>query len=192
MKKLEYPLHELFTPPFRLADLEKMSKKEARAAFDWFVAESPKRIALLSDAVKRDTGIVLDYSEDSLVPLWEWAVPYFTRRNSPPCGITLEDTRMKPAASNEGLHIVGLCLTIDIGYYLAEVIMRLRSGVQWRLWDRKSYPQNEAILTGTRWPTAPRYIVENRALDVLEGKVDRHMLLDACRKTLASIDAPGE
>lgn len=188
MKKMEYPLYPLFIPPFRFADIEKMSRKEARSAFEWFVAESPKRIALLTDAVRRDTGISLDFSEESLVPLWKWATPYFTPRNTPPCGISLEETGMKRSPSNEGLHIVGNSVTFDIGYYLAEVMMRRSPMIKWTLWVRKTYPHNQAVLTGFRLPTSPRHIVLNRALYVLEGNVDQVALLDAFRKTIETIE----
>jgi hypothetical protein len=185
--KLEYPLYPLFTPPFRFAEIEKMSKNEARAAFEWFVAESPKRIALLTEAVKRDTGVVLDFSEESLITVWKWAIPYFTPRNTPPCGISMEETGMKPSPSNEGLHIVGQCLTYDVGYYLAEVMMRRCPSVKWMLWVRKTFPHNQAVLSGFSLPTSPRHMVQKRALYVLEGNVDSTALADAFRKTIETV-----
>lgn len=189
--KLEYPLQNLFTPPFRMADLWTMKKKEARAAFEWFVAESPKRIALLSEAVKRDTGIELDYSEDSLVSVWAWAMPYFTPRNTPPCGIRMEETGMTPSPSNEGLHVVGLCLTYDIGFYVAQVIMRQCEKVKWILWERKTFPHNHAVLDGFSLPTSPQHFVLKQALGVPEGNLDPLALRNVVHRLVESITRTG-
>lgn len=187
--KAHYPLFPVFAPPYRMADIRNMTRREARAAYNWFIAESPKRIALLRDAMERDTGVKLDFSGESLIPLWEWAIPYMTPRNTPPCGIPLDETGIAPDPSNEGLHIVGLCLTFDIGYYLAEAIMWRCPTVKWTLCLRKLYPGNEAILTGIINPLPPHIYIAQAAYSVLQGKPDRLDLFETYKYLVAAAEA---
>ena len=193
MRMHDYPLYPLFSPPYRTKDLKSMKKKAAREAFTWFVAESPKRIGLLLEGVERDTGFRPDHTEDSLVSIWRWAIPYFTPRNTPPCNIKLEDTGIPLSASNEGLHIVGLCLTFDIGYYLAEMFMQRSPQVKWMLWERKTWYPNEAVLSGIySIPVSPRHIVQLLALDVLNGNSDERRLLKYFCQTTQDLKSPAK
>jgi hypothetical protein len=90
-----------------VSDLQRfasMSADEAGAHYREYVESNADR----ADAFARAVGPALDYTEESLVPLWEWVLA-------------------KPALGDEEL-IEGL------GAYLAEVALRNVPDARWILW----------------------------------------------------------
>lgn len=65
--KMNYPL---LIPPFDI-DFSEMSPAQAREHLEWFVSQIPERLDLLSGV----STISLDYSNESLIHLWEWFLP---------------------------------------------------------------------------------------------------------------------
>ncbi len=65
-------IYEGVDPPLE-KDFYSLNKKEAMRYFEWFVSIIPKRIAMLRKACVSDgIGDILDYTPESLVPLWRW------------------------------------------------------------------------------------------------------------------------
>jgi len=61
-------------PPFEFKSFDKMSKKEAKNYFDWFMETKSAKLEQLKKLVD-DTGYEscrLDYSDESLVYVWRW------------------------------------------------------------------------------------------------------------------------
>ena len=58
----------------QLPDYRNMTKKEAKAYFEKFVAEIPYRIEVLEKYAneKCNAKIPFDYTIESLIPLWSW------------------------------------------------------------------------------------------------------------------------
>ena len=65
-------VYEGVNPPLE-KDFYSLSKEEALSYFDWFIGVIPERVELLRKACKSDgVGDILDYTPESLVPLWRW------------------------------------------------------------------------------------------------------------------------
>lgn len=64
------PLIILIDKPF-----EKLSKQESQKHFDWFVSHVHERSDYIRQKVSQGLGIsieTLDFSMDSLIPIWKW------------------------------------------------------------------------------------------------------------------------
>ncbi|MEG0282882.1 MAG: hypothetical protein RR662_06860, partial [Clostridia bacterium] len=66
--------YEIIKPPlWKEGGYANFTKKEAQIYFEWFVSEIPHRLEVLQEYISRDNpDLKLDFSEESLVPLWEW------------------------------------------------------------------------------------------------------------------------
>ena len=65
-------IYEGVDPPLK-KQFHLLNKKEAQRYFDWFINIIPERIAMLRRACIEDgVGDILDYTPESLVPLWRW------------------------------------------------------------------------------------------------------------------------
>lgn len=65
--------YELLKLPFEFESFDKLNKKQTQEFFDWYVGEIDNRISLLIHAMSEDgVNDVLDYSVESLIPLWRW------------------------------------------------------------------------------------------------------------------------
>jgi hypothetical protein len=128
-------------------DYSQLTDEEAQGAFEGFVAAGPERVASLRAEVGED---VLDFSPESLVPLWEW----FVRRQDagedssgdfPDWYTADQPTGGQPAIAP------GTVRDIErIGYYLAEVFLRNADEAEWaiaRLAPRMQYAhQNKPVV----------------------------------------------
>lgn len=156
----DYPLPE---PPFPVREFQEMTAGEARRHFDWFVAQAPARLELLKRAIAATNGPVdqLDYSRASLVPLWTWVVP-----------------RLGTADAGD-MTVGSKCLVVDVGYYLAEVIIRCAADVHWMLWTDPRGPLNQPVLTGFQVPLVPIDLVSACAWGAIRGKKQASYLKDS-------------
>lgn len=68
-----YPTIEV---PFEFTPFSVMSKTEAEEYYEWFLSIIPQRIELLQENVELSgSHVQLDFSQDSLISLWEWFIP---------------------------------------------------------------------------------------------------------------------
>jgi hypothetical protein len=192
----EYPGIE---PPLGSKPFQEMTKAEARQTFEWFVARSETRRQILIDAVRATGGDAdrLDYTPQSLVPLWSWAMfhmqdretteeereAFYARVQEPLRGVIKYD-RTDTAGTRQ--------LIMDIGFYVAEVFMRkYPQQVKWALWTRKAGPYNQPYLTGFKVPFVPSDIAGASAGKVLRGIRDPRTLkiaYDRWAEDLADIE----
>ena len=159
-------------PPFKpFCDMDAV---EAQRHFEWFISQSEPRRRLLLEAVEATGGEVTacDYTPPSLVPLWGTMSGFFQSRP-----MTLEEEARlydtSPAAAQQAkldlreLTTATACLALDIGFYVAEVYMRLYPQVRWLLCTKRNQAFNKPILTGFKLPLVPS--------DMVIGSVWKHL-----------------
>ncbi len=156
---MDYPL---MTPPFDLKPFEEMNKKEAKQYFEWYVSQIPERIAILK---KVSNGqILLDYSKESLIPLFTWFLSTVTiyQLSEEEIEAELEDLRQYPDFVFEDekerllsnpveLKKKDYALALDIAIYYGETLIKNYPQVHWTyLTKPKSHVHlNEPILDVT-------------------------------------------
>ena len=65
--------YDMMTCPFEYDSFKNLRKKEAEKYFNWYVSQIEYRITALKEAVLQDRRkIALNYSLESLIPLWDW------------------------------------------------------------------------------------------------------------------------
>lgn len=61
------------TPPISINKFREMSSIQAKEFYCWFVSQIDDRIAVLQNLLMEDSvNVELDFSPNSLIPLWEW------------------------------------------------------------------------------------------------------------------------
>ncbi|QYK66307.1 hypothetical protein [Paenibacillus sp. S02] len=60
--------YKLMQPPFDMKEYSEMSKNEAKKHFNWFKQQIPSRLEQLGAF----SQIHLDYTDRSLIDIWEW------------------------------------------------------------------------------------------------------------------------
>ena len=109
-----------------------------------------------------------DYTRESLVPLWVWAIDQFGVR-----GLTEEERKQYRETTPEWLRKVRAepreltsltkTLIVDIGFYLADVYRRKHPQIDWALWTKKAGPCNQPFLNGFKIPLVPKDLVSGCA-----------------------------
>jgi hypothetical protein len=194
-KQFDYPNYE---PPFKPKPLDELTDEEAQQQFDWFIAQSESRRKLLLDAIRATGGKAdqCDYTPESLIPLWTSMSRFFgTRPLDEDEKKALYDSwsaaakRLKRFDDPKELTTATLCYAMDIGFYVAQVYMRLYPQVRWILWKGRHVGNNKAALSGFKLPLIP--------FDMVRGSIWKHfktpkdtLLLDIYRVWEADILTP--
>lgn len=181
-KPFDYPLIE---PPLKFKPFLEMSKEEADRHFHWFVHESPIRIRLLFDLIKstRASTKDLDYTPESLVPLWKATSRFmkketYTRAERKAFYNSLPEQWRQIDFKTERLTTATRGLAIDIGFYIAEVFLRRYPPVKWILWRKKDSVFNRPVLGGFKAPLVPAHAVGACAGKKADGNSDPSLLLN--------------
>ncbi len=181
----EYPLYH---PPTGDRALAELTKAEAREHFEWFVRQGPERLRLLLSEAERD-GVApreLDYSRESLRPLWRWLR---TKMEAAPLKGKFAEERMAslpawfPEKEKEGalieLTFPSMAMILDAGFYVAEVFRRRHpEAVRWSLWLKKNGPFNQPYLAGFRLPLVPSWLVGGSARQAISGEDHPDVLIE--------------
>lgn len=137
--------YEILIPPLDKPFCQ-LSKREAQTYFDWYLSKQGERITYLKSASKLN----LDYSVESLIPLWRWFLRQAKVEITPK--IQLEELEAKLRAENSPFinevledHKKQLSLQTeyilqDIARYFGEVYIRYHPSVYWGFYTR---PKNE-------------------------------------------------
>lgn len=154
---MEYPW---MAPSFEMKPFEEMNKKEAKQHFDWYISQIPERIEVLKELTEHK--ISLDYSKESLIPLFAWYLSQITiyKLSDKEIEAELEDLRQYPdfvyedekerlLANPVELKKVDYALAMDIAIYYAETIIKNYPQVKWTFFTKpKSFVYlNEPILS---------------------------------------------
>ena len=134
-------------PPFEINDFEEITRKEARIHFEWYIGEIPTRMELLRKAYHFTTGCSekdLDYSPESLIPLWEWFVNDIAEVMNRPKEELEKELAETPKWVHEFIRAKKLSVhsqgvSMDVGLYLAET---LRKNIESLFWGFRSTPKN--------------------------------------------------
>lgn len=189
-KSFDYPL---INPPFAFKPLKQMNEEEAQHHLEWFVSQSEVRRRILFDVVGRLGGNknALDYTPESLIPLWKTMSSLFEKRP-----LTAEEKtkfyKSIPAAANKLKFSLQtqttqtLCIAIDIGYYVAEIYMRRYSQVHWIVFKHKSMSFNKPALSGFYLPLVPADMVKGSIGKQLKTPKDTH-LFDIYQKWVTNL-----
>lgn len=147
-------------PPFEMKPFEEMNKKEAKQHFEWYISQIPERIEVLKELTEHK--ISLDYSKESLIPLFAWYLSQITiyKLSDKEIDAELEDLRQYPdfvyedekeslLANPVELKKEDYALAMDIAIYYAETIIKNYPQVKWTFFTKpKSYAYlNEPILS---------------------------------------------
>ena len=179
----DYPIAQ---PPFEPVPYEDMTKQQAKRHFDWFVSIIPDRLALLRKMYHREVSRQdLDYTFESLIPLWVWM-----RRHVGRTGVKhiVEIPRPAGAAKgppvgveSEAFTVTTLALAQDCGMYVAEVLMRVYPFIHWALskyWHKHSADRAKPVLVGMTSVFEPKgkpEPIEVRPFSLLLKCVIRHL-----------------
>ncbi|CRK83350.1 hypothetical protein [Neobacillus massiliamazoniensis] len=134
---MEYYLME---PPIKFDNFSKLSKKETKLVFEWFISKIPERINLLKMLYELEglNKTELDFTLESLNKVWVW----FTRIINVYSQQILGRDVSKDELPNEGsfiydyiddpkLSVLLTAISQDIGIYLGETFIKNNHTAKW-------------------------------------------------------------
>ncbi|MCP3744528.1 MULTISPECIES: hypothetical protein [Paenibacillus] len=174
--------YKLMQPPFEMKEYSEMNKKEAKEHFDWFKQQIPSRLEQLGAF----SQIHLDYSDRSLIDIWDWYLANVQIQNKSTSELKEEYSKsskwMKEYINDKKVSTQSKAFTLDIGIYLGEVVKSNHSGLDWGIiFKPKSYISvNRPVITGlTRQKDMDVImIVTNEMYLVLDGERNPNALFD--------------
>lgn len=132
-KKLKY---DILIPPLN-KPLDMLNSEEAKAYFDWYINSIPSRIEYL----KHISNLQLDFSPESLIPLWGWLLKQAEIENTPKAKLKELNSRMKTmpcdiasTVTEENKVQFSLqteYILLDIAMYFGEVCVRNNPTIYW-------------------------------------------------------------
>ena len=163
-----------------------LNKKEAKRYFDWFIGIIPERIAMLRRAVIEDgIGDILDFTPESLVPLWRW---YLTEVEIEELSQEEYESRLASVPEYIREHVDKYeiahgyrLIAWDISIYFAECMLKACPKLSWGIvFKPKNYVSvNRPILVGFEHDQDldTHEIVEIQMQRILEDDTDEGKLL---------------
>jgi len=163
--------YEMMLPPFEHNDFIIMKKKEAQQYFEWYISQVQHRINILEKVLEKDGIInILDYSPNSLIPLWEWyegKIEIIQKDMNE----YEEDIRQSPDWMHSEILTTKISMEtlkygLDLSMYFAETVIRNSKGkIRWGFFTTpaKRMSVNEPTLLGfkSNKDLNPRLIVLN-------------------------------
>lgn len=132
------------------SDLSMIPSAQAREHFDFFIELIPQRMHVLrarcADELNIEVG-VLDYSAESLLPMWQWALR----------SVCLENASAEIPECNTGIGrftAATQCMLCDVGTYLGECFVRSSSALEWCHCTRPgdTFCVNQPVIRGFQMP----------------------------------------
>lgn len=163
--------YEMMIPPFKYGKFADMKKKETQQYFEWYISQIQNRIEILKKHMEKDNfKSILDYSVDSLIPLWEW---YEKKIEFVPKDVEEYEREiskypywMQSEISTTQVSFDTLKYGLDISMYFAEIIIKNSKGkIKWGYFTgpKKRVSVNEPTLLGFKgdMDLNPRLIILN-------------------------------
>ncbi|WP_348621928.1 hypothetical protein [Paenibacillus polymyxa] len=174
--------YKLMQPPFVMKEYSEMSKNEAKEHFNWFKRQIPSRLEQLGAF----SQIHLDYSDRSLIDIWEWYLRNVQIQSKSASELEEEHSEteewLKSYIYENKLATKSQAFTLDIAIYLGEVVKSNHSGLDWGVvFKPKSYVSvNRPVITGLTKETDMDVImiVTNKMYLVLDGERNPNALFD--------------
>lgn len=121
--------YEPMVSPFNYDDFTTLKKKQAEEYFQWYIGEISHRLEIFAKYLESEgENILLDFSEQSLIPLWEWYEKQITLVKKTEEEIEDEKSRfpwwVAETLSTEKISSETLKYVMDIAIYFAEVVRR--------------------------------------------------------------------
>lgn len=177
--------YEIIQPPFTLKFRE-MSKKELKEYFSWFHGVLPKRIEMLISVVQQTPGYgswIADSTPNSLRELGEWFTKQVETR--PRTEEEMREVRSQTfipiEVPEEELTNRTFSLSIDIGMYLSQVLLRNQPSLQWgqQFGNKDDVDYGQPVLVGFGPMTLnPVSLLVTLAYGVISGKRTGNSLLE--------------
>ena len=185
---MDYPIFES-EAPIQKDRFDNFTKEEVELYFNWCTGHIDERIEYLEKYIQRDDILIkLDFSVESLIPVWEWyekkiVVEHYTRRELKKEAKKYPDWLREEILSDDTkISVNTLAICDDLAIYFAEVIRR--NNLEHIYWGYYTKPKNrmsvnEPVLLGfvKDMEMNPRRIVYNCTLCSTEKK-DKEMLIN--------------
>lgn len=142
-----------------------MSKEQAEAFFNNYLDSKESRLRFLNRSYWSTGGgneSDLDFSPESLLPLWAWARRRLTLQGYSRTefeGLKTQQGHIRDGELISELSKDTLILVDDLGYYLGDSVVHCIDGVEWGIFETRikgHVSKNQPILTGLRIPCNPR------------------------------------
>jgi hypothetical protein len=169
--------YEMMRPPMHVGPFKDMPTEQARAYFEWFVGQQSQRVNQLMQAYLLDTGEPsLDFSRNSLIPLWRWMSQYTKEREYRADERNNMNSKLPAWAYEAGiqngeLSPQSLALAVDGGFYLANCFEHALPGkISWKFWQdtEDHYYHRPVLVFGTR-PLVPHELFVNQMWAIVDG-----------------------
>lgn len=182
--------YHLMEPPI-LRPFQEMSKKEAKEHFDWYINQIPARIDLLKNVYSFTGGSdqqTLDFTPNSLKPLWKWFIKYISIIPKSQEEIEKEKNNLsehlkcKIVQNPNKLSLGTVAMAMDIAIYFCEVLARNNQNVKWGILAKtKNHADfNQPVLFGflNNVTLNPRTVVYNLANKASKGDTNPESLFE--------------
>ena len=166
-QNMEYMMIQI---PFENFSFEEMKKADAKKFFEWYVNQSTTRVEYLKWFINNEgVELNLDYSVDSLIPLWKWYEGKIVMTEKSQEEWEAEKAQfpewVRPYISREEISNDTLKIMLDVAYYFAEVVIRNNGGkIKWGYFTKPKSRMsvNEPTLLGFMYDKDlnPRLIVK--------------------------------
>lgn len=179
-------------PPFEIKPFVSMSKKEAEVHFDWYVKEIPSRLDLLEKThreMSNEDNIVLDYSPESLIKLWQWYINNVEIEEKSDVLRKLEIEQypewVRINLSSQKISTGWMAVAMDIAIYFSEFFIKEHGTIKWGIISKpKSLAYiNKPVLVGFKGGLAldSTNLVRVLTSKLIDGDKDDNSLLKAYR-----------
>jgi len=151
--------YEYMIPPFRHDGFNTLNSRQIEQYFLWYIEQSAYRIDLLNKYIKStNCDLIMDYSPDSLIELWDWYEKYV---------LLNDEINDKSVSIDNGTKLFSntvLKIALDISFYFAETIIKNNPTIKWGYFTRPKnlMSVNKPVLLGFKSSCLdPRLIIEN-------------------------------
>lgn len=186
--------YSILPPPIH-KPIRSLNKNEAQAYFEWYIGKLEERIEYLQSV----SGVTLDYSPESLIPIWGWFLKNAEIEKTPE--IRMNDLRNQIkshnhlfaqsiiAGSQHQLTMETEYMLQDIAKYFGQVFAKNYDSVRWGYYTAPKtdafvncplimgFP-NQIFPQKPGAPLAPDHIVHIQATKLLRSKAAKNDLFD--------------
>lgn len=173
--------------------IKKLTPKQMDKFFHWYIEQIPQRVAYLENY----SGVRLDYSLESLVPIWHWFLEHAKIEETPKFSLWKELKKnivpreiAREIQSESEYSLQTKCIMIDITMYFGEVGVRNYDSIYWGYDTSKRTIYNRPLIMGfvdRDYPPPntvsfdPARMVRDCAERLIIGDANKNDLLDLYR-----------
>ena len=108
---------------------DEFTPKMAKEYFDWYINDREHRLRILKEYLREiHKDITLDFSPESLIPLWSWYETQIVEEDKDPYELQAEKEQypewVRDHISDKKISMETLKFTWDVAIYFAEVMVR--------------------------------------------------------------------